>query len=133
MASGSSLSSADGSTSEYLQATQRVLKKKQVQDIVADLEVLESKEVLEKVKTEVSAGYYLQYCPERRQFWDACIGNQTLDGFVDALFKQYATLLGQCFKGRESTYATCKFQLQWMELVVFVNHPLALVSTSCLL
>ena len=120
MASGSSSSSTGGSnTSEYLQSTQRVLKKKQIKDIVADLEALKSKEVLEKVKTEVSAGYHLQFFPERRAFWDACIRNQALDGFVDALFKQYAALLGQCFQGREK-YA--KFQLQWMELVRSLLH-----------
>lgn len=121
MASGSSSSSTtgDSTTSEYLHSTQRVLKKTQLRDIIANLEALESQEVLEKVKTEVSAGHHLQYFPERLEFWDACIRNHALDGFVDALLKQYVTLLQQCFKGREK-YA--KFQLQWMELVRVLLH-----------
>ena len=73
------------------------------------------------MKGEVSTGHHLKCFPERKRFWDACVTNRTLDGFVGALFQQYITLLGQCFKGKEK-YA--KFQLQWMELVrVLIHKP----------
>ena len=50
-------------------------------------------ELVHTVKSEVGSGLHLTHFPERKQFWERCVGDVVLDEFVAALRLEYARLL----------------------------------------
>ncbi len=113
------MASSSVATTEFLKRERRQLRKKQVQEVVKHLEVLDGKNVAEKVKADVSAGYHLIHFPERQEFLTACLSNEAFDGFIRTLYFQYVRLVRDGFKGREKYV---NLQVKWMEYVRGVLH-----------
>ena len=105
--------------SEFLHGQQRALKEKQVAAVIAHLQTTNVTELVHTVKSEVGSGLHLTHFPERKQFWERCVGDVVLDEFIAALWLEYARLLGECLKGREK-YAS--FQVKWMGLLRLLLH-----------
>ncbi len=105
--------------SVFLGQDVKMLKKKQVEDLLRQLEQVTVEEVLGQVKLEVGKGYHLAHFPERQVFWEACIRSSALRDIVSALRTEYVRLVRTSSKGRE------KFghmQIRWMEVVHDVLH-----------
>ena len=79
--------------SEFLHEQQRALKEKQVAAVIAHLQTTNVTELVHTVKSEVGSGLHLTHFPERKQFWERCVGDVVLDEFVAALRLEYARLL----------------------------------------
>ena len=105
--------------SEFLLSQQRVLKEKQTDSLIAQLEALNATELIDAVKSEVGSGQHLSHFPERKQFWESCARDNVLDKFVAALRLEYASLLRECLKAREK-YAN--IQVKWMEFLRLLLH-----------
>ena len=104
----------------FVAEEKRLLWKKQMESIVANLERMYLSNLFDKVCREIEIGYHVRFNSEHGHLWcDISKDCYELYSVVQATSKVYVENLRMCAKGREKF--AC-IQIQWMGMIMFVLH-----------
>ena len=110
----------------------RLLCKKQLQALAAELEKMETEDLMEEVCKHVGSGYHVSYFNERQCLWMKITDQQRerLASVVAAALHLYIATLRAHSKGKEKF---AHMQIEWMDVIRVVVHeqgPRAAVSSA---
>ena len=99
----------------------RMLRKKQLQALAAELVKMETEGLLEEVCKHVGSGYHVSYFSDRQRLWTNITEQQRerLASVVAAALHLYITTLRAHSKGKEKF---AHMQMEWMHVIRVMVH-----------